>query len=467
MTPPSVARARAAFSAIARPGTAARAALSATALREMPPSASVRVAVAPGRVNLIGEHTDYNDGFVLPMAIPASVAAAFAPRSDGRIVAASADFAPGERWKVELSSAPEPGWPEWLARIVGVAWALSEDGIPFGGLEVAVAGDVPIGAGLSSSAALEVAVARALYAAAGRAWEPARVARAAARAEREFAGVRCGLMDPFASAAAVEGSALLVDCRDLSATAVPIPEEVAVVVLDTGVRRSLAGSEYNDRRAACERAVDALGGVFGGRTATDIRDGSAATSRHVRDASEARRTAPHVRDGSAATSRHGRDVSAVIGPAPREGDLRALRDVDEVMLARARPLMDEEAYRRALHVVRENSRPAALAFAFARGDLAAAGALLDASHESLRDLYEVSSSELDRMTALARTHPHGLGARLTGAGFGGCVVALAERAGAERLIDEVVARYRAETGLAANGWVAPPSRGAHVLEVPV
>jgi galactokinase len=141
--------------------------------------------------------------------------------------------------------------------------------------------------------------------------------------------------------------------------------------------------------------------------------------------------------------------------------------VDEVMLARARPLMDEEAYRRALHVVRENSRPAALAFAFARGDLAAAGALLDASHESLRDLYEVSSSELDRMTALARTHPHGLGARLTGAGFGGCVVALAERAGAERLIDEVVARYRAETGLAANGWVAPPSRGAHVLEVPV
>ena len=214
------------------------------------------VAWAPGRVNLIGEHTDYNDGFVLPMAIERGVSIAFAQRDDVRLRAHALAF--GETRDLAIAElAPQRGG-HWFAYVAGMVWAMRRAGLPVGGLDVAIAGDVPIGAGLASSAAVEIAVARAACAATSIAWNARAVARLGQQAENEFVGVSCGIMDQLASAACEDGHALLVDCRSLETRLVPIPEEASLVVMDTGVRRSLAGSEYNERRAACERAVAAV-----------------------------------------------------------------------------------------------------------------------------------------------------------------------------------------------------------------
>jgi galactokinase len=287
-------------------------------------------------------------------------------------------------------------------------WALGGAGMRVAGIDLAIASDLPIAAGLSSSAAIEMAVARAACAAFGLAWDPAAMARLGQRAENEYVGVSCGIMDQFASAASVEGHALLVDCRSLDTRAVAIPPDASIVVMDTGVRRALAASEYNERRAACERAVDAV-----------------------------RAFAPGV---------------------------RALRDVDEAMLARARASMDAEAYRRARHVVAEIQRPLAMAEALQAHDLPRAGRLMDESHASLRDLYDVSSPELDAMAAEARRQPACFGARLTGAGFGGCAVALVESDGVEEFREQVEAGYARETRREARTFASRPARGAHLLE---
>ena len=257
------------------------------------------IAVAPGRVNLIGEHTDYNDGFVLPMAIGRAVVLAFRPRDDRVLRGHSVAF--DETREMRLESLVAPGGSHWLSYVAGVAWAFAGDGLDTPGLDVVVDGDVPLGAGLSSSAALEMATARAFAHAAGLDWDPIRMAKLGQKAENDYVGMNCGIMDQFASAVSREGHALLLDCRSLETRPVPVPEQATVVVMDTGARRSLAGSAYNDRRAACERVV------------------------------------AHLR---------------TLDPS-----VRALRDVGLDLLERGEAGLDPTDLKRARHVVPENQRP--------------------------------------------------------------------------------------------------------------
>jgi galactokinase len=372
-------------------------------------------AVAPGRINLIGEHTDYNDGFVMPMAIDRHVVVAFAPREDRILRTCSLEYGQTRELSLETlerRTATEPGKRSarggWFGYVAGVAWAMLGAGEALRGADLAIASDVPAGAGLSSSAALEIAVARALAAISDLEWDPRRAARLAQRAEHEFAGVACGIMDQLAVAAAREGCALLIDCRSLETRDVPIPAAARLLVFDSGVRRELAASAYNDRRAACERVVAEL------------------RSRHAW--------------------------------------VRALRDVDDALLAEVAGSLDPIDVRRASHVIAENLRPAALADAFADGNLERAGRLMMHSHASLRDLYEVSSPELDALVDLAIVQPGCTGARLTGAGFGGCAIALAEAGSVERVMSSVEAGYEERTGRSTTAFVCVPSDGARVIE---
>jgi len=364
------------------------------------------VAVAPGRVNLIGEHTDYNDGFVLPMAIARHATVAFRPRADAVLRAHSVAF--DETKELALASLQPPGGRDWLAYVAGVFWSFASEGLPVCGMDIVVDGDVPLGAGLSSSAALEMATARALAAAAGAPWQPAQMARLGQQAENRYVGMNCGIMDQFASAACEEGHALLVDCRSLETRSVVVPEAVAVVVMDTGARRTLATSAYNERRASCERVVAEL---------------------------------------------------AKARPA-----VRALRDVEAAELAAAAARLDPLDLKRAQHVVAEIARPAALAAAFAEGDLVKAGKLMKDSHQSLRELYEVSCEELDLITALARRQASCHGARMTGAGFGGCAIALVDAADTENFCEEVLFGYKASFDLPAALYPCRPMPGARLLE---
>ena len=364
------------------------------------------IAAAPGRVNLIGEHTDYNDGFVLPMAVERGVAAAFSGRADGVVRAYAAAF--DETREAAIAQLAPGSVDGWMAYVGGVAWALRDAGDAARGADLAILSDLPIGAGLSSSAAIEMAVARSMTAVSGARWSPPQMARVGQRAENDFVGVATGIMDQFASAASVKGSALLLDCRSLETRLVPIPSAVAVVVMDTGVRRALRSSEYNARRSACEQAVQAI-----------------------------RTLDPRV---------------------------RALRDVDAGLLERAQPLLTSEVYRRAKHVVDEIQRPLAMATALDAGDLKTAGRLMNESHASLRDLYEVSSAELDAITAEARSHRGCYGARLTGAGFGGCAVALVAADDVEDFMNHVRRGYHNRTGREANTFATRPADGAHLVE---
>jgi len=366
-----------------------------------------RLAEAPGRVNLIGEHTDYNDGFVLPMGIARHAVVAFRPRADRRLRAASVAF--DETRTVDIDTlAPGGGGGHWMDYVAGVAWALRQDGRDVRGADLAVAGDVPIGAGLSSSAALEVAVARALCAASSLPWDAVEMARLCQRAENAYVGMNCGVMDQFAASASAEGHALLLDCRSLKTEAVPLPAGAAAVVMDTGVRRSLAGSAYNDRRRSCEEAVAVLRGA--------------------------------------------------------SPDVRALRDVTAALLEAERGHLDPVAFKRAAHVVVENFRPVQMAAALRAGDLATAGRLMNESHASLRDLYEVSCAELDAMVEIAQAQAGCLGARMTGAGFGGCAVALVESTHAEAFTGEVERTYRARYDLPAALFTGRPAAGARLVE---
>jgi galactokinase len=361
-------------------------------------AAPTLVARAPGRVNLIGEHTDYNDGFVLPMAIDREAWIALRPREDATVRLHSLDF-PDEPVEFTLGALEHhPG--SWADYVVAMAWALTDAGHALDrGWDGVVAGDVPVGAGLSSSAALELAVARAFGGVQPLAWDAAHMALTAQKAENRWVGVNCGIMDQMISAAAQAGHALLLDCRTLEGRQVPVPPDVAVVILDTATRRGLVESAYNERREQCEAAARAFG-------------------------------------------------------------VRALRDVDaETFEARAHEL-DELTRRRARHVVTENARTLRAADALTRGDAAEVGRLMDESHVSLRDDFEVSRRELDLIVEAARAQPGCHGARMTGAGFGGCAVALVERGAAQALVEATVERYRAETGLEPAAYVCVPSAGA-------
>lgn len=362
-----------------------------------PPEVVVR---APGRVNLIGEHTDYNDGFVLPMAIDRAVVVALRPRADRCVRAVSLDFEEEATFDLDDLTRGGPGWAEYLK---GSAWAYAEAGGLLAGWEGVVTGDVPRGAGLSSSAALELATLRAFAALDGDDWDPAAMARLGQRAENAWVGVNCGIMDQMISAAGEADHALLIDCRTLDTEAVPLPEGTVAVILDTGTRRGLVDSAYNERRAACEAAAEALG-------------------------------------------------------------VAALRDATLDALEAARDRLGDVVYRRARHVVSENARVLEAAEAMRAGDAARLGALMDASHASLRDDFEVSSEALDTMAALARGAEGCHGARMTGAGFGGCAVALVEADAAPAFVRQVGQAYAEATGLTPALYVTPATDGAAVLD---
>jgi galactokinase len=367
------------------------------------PEALVR---APGRVNLIGEHTDYNDGFVLPVALDRAAWIALTPRTDGTVRLLALDLEQRGVFDVAAASrrdargdpqAPEGGWLEYPR---AVAWALQEGGgHALRGFDGVLASDVPRGAGLSSSAAVELAVAAAFQVSSAFAWDVADVARRMQRAENHWVGVASGIMDQLIGAAGVAGHALLIDCRDLTSRPVPLPPDCAIVVLDTATRRGLVGSAYNERRAQCEAAAQALG-------------------------------------------------------------VRALRDADEAALEAARADLDELTFRRARHVISENRRVLEAVEALDRSDAARFGALMDASHESLRHDFEVSSDALDAMVTAARTAPGCLGARMTGAGFGGCAVALALRESLPEFLTAAADGYRRASGREGELLVATPSDGA-------
>jgi galactokinase len=317
------------------------------------------VVRAPGRVNLIGEHTDYNDGFTMPMALPFDTVLAISDAGDaatGPVSIASEGF--GE---VTIEPPADPRAVDaWARHLAGVVTIVGGAGIPAGGWRAGIATDIPTGASLSSSAALEVAAITALAARAGRTLPPIEVARLGQRVENEIVGLPSGIMDQFISAGAVAGHASLMDCRALTLTPQPMPSGAVVAILDTGTRRVLAEAAYAQRRASCERAVAELG-------------------------------------------------------------VASLRDAT---LDRVATLADDETRHRAHHVVAENARTLAAAAAMQRGDLAELGRLMTASHVSLRDDYEVSGPGLDRIVDVALTAPGCLGARMTGGGFAGCAVAL-------------------------------------------
>jgi len=376
-------------------------------LEEFGDAGSPRVAVAPGRVNLIGEHTDYNDGWVLPMAIDRHVGVAFARRNDRTLRAHSVVF--GETHEVQIDDLLPPGGSDWISFVAGVAWALRSSGLVVAGVDLVIDGDVPLGSGLSSSSALVIATTLAVCENSGVRWSPVEMALLGHRVEREWVGIEGGVMDQFTATMAQNGHALLLDCRSLSHSPVRFPEEAVVVVMDTGATRTLAGSAYNERSASCRAAVEALQNADRG--------------------------------------------------------IRALRDVTTDFLEANRELLDETTYRRARHVVEENARPEAMADALSSGDLNEAGRLMDASHFSLRDLYEVSSRELDLFTDLAREHAACYGARLTGAGFGGCAIALVSAEGVEDFMQSTHSRYQSRVELPSSVFACRPVSGARLLEL--
>ena len=354
------------------------------------------VARAPGRVNLIGDHTDYNDGFVLPLAIDRAVWIALRPRDDHRVAVHSLDFHQDAAFEVGRDGARTSGWHEYVR---GVGWALAEAGHRLQGWEGVVAGDVPLGAGLSSSAALELAAARAFAGAARIEWDPVHMARVAQRAENAWVGVNCGIMDQLISATGLRGHAVLIDCRSLETRPVPIPAHASVVVLDTATRRGLVDSAYNERRAQCEAAARFFG-------------------------------------------------------------VPALRDVSAEAFAAQAHELDALTCRRARHVITENARTLAAADALTAGDVRLVGRLMRESHASLRDDFEVSSDALDTMVALAGEQDGCFGARMTGAGFGGAAVALVDAGAAGRFAEEVGRRYHEATGRQPVVSVVAAAQGA-------
>ncbi len=361
------------------------------------------VAVAPGRVNLIGEHTDYNEGHVLPLAIDRTVAVAAAPQADD-VHAFSLDYGEDDSFSLaQIRPLPEGGWRNYVR---GVAWALREAGHGLRGLQLAFSGDIPIGAGLSSSAALEVAVAAAFAAAAEIPLDPRDLALLAQRSENDFVGVQCGIMDQLVAVFGQSHHALLIDCRSLDVEPVPLSlddQGVAVVIVDSAVRRSLGDSPYNQRRRECAQAAAALG-------------------------------------------------------------VPALRDVAPDDLEARGPKLPAELYRRARHVVTEEARVTAAVAALRRGDLVTLGRLLYGSHESLRHDFQVSCPELDLLVELAAPVEGVLGARLTGAGFGGCTLNLVRRGALDAFRRGVLETYRQRTGLPAQMHIVRAGRGLQVTD---
>lgn len=358
-------------------------------------------AAAPGRVNLIGEHTDYHDGFVFPAAIDLKTYLLASPRSDSQVnlyslnLDATANFS--------LAGLAPGGVEGWARYVAGSLWVLQERGLSLPGVDAVIWGNIPFGGGLSSSAAIEVAWVKLMSDLADCPLELPEMARLAQRAEREYVGVPCGIMDQFASANCRDGHAMLLDCRSLEPRHAPVPQQWRIVVCDTGVHHELAGGEYARRQEECRAGLAAIRARF-----------------------------PEV---------------------------AALRDADAAMLEEVRENMPEVAFRRCRHVIGENARARRFAEALDAGDAPLAGDLMAASHASLRDDYNVSCVELDRAVELANTLEGLVGARMTGGGFGGSTVNLVRAEKAETFRDALETAYRREHDGKGRALILSPSNG--------
>ncbi len=359
---------------------------------------------APGRVNLIGEHTDYNDGYVMPAAIAYSTHVAGGPAPDRVVSVASASVDATAAFDLDALETGRAG--DWTDYVRGVLIELQRAGVALAGADFQVTSTVPLGAGLSSSASFEIAIALAMLERCGETMKRIDIAKLAQRAEVDHTGTRSGIMDQFAVLFGEAGSATFLDTRSLDYAHVPIPAGVTIVICNTMVKHALAAGAYNERRAQCEAAVETL-----------------------------KRWYP---------------------------DIRALRDVSLEQLEAHAADIAPVLYHRALHVVSEDARVVEAKAAFERGDAGAFGKLMNASHESLRDDYEVSCPELDVMVALARRCEGVYGARMTGGGFGGCTVNLVDVANVESFRVAIAEGYYRETGMHPDLYDGTPAAGASV-----
>ncbi|MEK6281923.1 MAG: galactokinase [Acidobacteriota bacterium] len=367
--------------------------------------AGARFFRAPGRVNLIGEHTDYNDGFVMPAAIDLATTVSVRFHDNRRVSVFSESF--DEVFEFDLDEPKPVPRNHWSDYVRGVAVVLEQAGHHLRGATLGIRSHVPLGAGLSSSAAIEVATANALLAISGASVPPVELAKLCQRAENEFVGMRCGIMDQFISCNAQARNALMLDCRSLEYKLLPLPSDVRLVICNTTVKHELASSEYNDRRVECEAGVYHF---FQSR--------------------------PNV---------------------------RALRDVTTAELERARHDLSDLIYRRCRHVISENARVLAAAKALECNDLKTFGQLMYESHRSLRDDYEVSCKELDVMVNLAAQVEGVYGARMTGGGFGGCTINLVQAQNVEEFKRFVTQGYEQATGMAAEIYVCNAAQGAEEI----
>lgn len=366
------------------------------------------MVAAPGRVNLIGEHTDYNDGFVLPMALDRNVVIAAGPsESDGQALLWSVNV--DEAATVVLSPNVKPGPSHWSSYVQGVIVGCLARGWSVSPFQAVIDSSVPVGGGLSSSAALEVATATLLEAISGRMLDPIEKALLCQKAEHEFAGVPCGIMDQFSSVLCEKDKLMLLDCRSQEVTLVPFDDpDVVVVIANTNVKHELTGGEYAQRRRECEQAAQKLG-------------------------------VPSLRDATA----------------------------DQLSASRSR--LSEIEYRRARHVIGEIQRTVEAAAALKQNDWANVGQLMYASHESLRDDYEVSCPELDLMVDIARRIGESggvIGSRMTGGGFGGCTVSLVRRNHVPQVVRDLTEQYQSATQIEPAIFATRPSQGAQVLKSP-
>ena len=366
-----------------------------TARFNAPPTHIIR---SPGRVNLIGEHTDYNDGFVLPMAIDRAIWMAIRPRDDEKVLLHSVDFPD----PVELSLNDIQHQDSWGEYVAGVAWALDKAGYKIAGWEGVMLSNIPIGAGLSSSAALEMAVAKAFSLAGNWYFDPPKLALIGQQAENEWVGANTGIMDQMIIASAEADHALMIDCRDLSTQQIPLPRGTKIIIMDTATRHSHTDSGYNERREQCETAAAHFG-------------------------------VSHLRDVTLA------DFNLVAGE------------------------LDVLPGKRARHVISENERVLAAAEAMTAGDAEKMGKLMDASHISMRDDFEITNDELNIMVELAQSQFGCYGARMTGGGFGGCAVALVQDDVSDTFVENIRQSYSEKTGLTPEIYVCNASSGVEVI----
>ncbi len=364
-----------------------------------------RVFRAPGRVNLIGEHTDYNDGFVFPMAIDFYTTVAVTPTNDRKLYIRSQNMDELIAIDLEKNQQRRNHWSDYVA---GMAWVLEQEGFRLPGASLYIESDVPVGSGLSSSAALEMSTGLALMSTIGTELATIKLALLGQKAENQFVGMNCGIMDQFVSVHGKESHALFLDCRTLDFQLVPLKSDnVRVVICNTMVKHELGTSEYNKRRSECEQGVQIMSNDFPG--------------------------------------------------------IKALRDVTLEQFESVQNKLPELVRKRCRHVISEDERTQRSIDALNANDLELFGQLMNESHDSLRDDYEVSCTELDKMVSVARNQKGVLGARMTGGGFGGCTVNLVKADAVEDFVENIVRNYENATNLVPDVYISVPSQGAHEL----